>query len=211
MLDLTLDYHSHILPGCDHGSDSVETSRGQLDMAKAAGIRVLCATPHFYPHMENPDRFLRRRAQSFSRLQACLAPDDPQIRLGAEVLICDGLERMAELDALCLEGTSELLLELPFYHWPESIWDTIFRLHERDGIRLVIAHVDRYPVPDIERLIGEGIALQLNAEGLLKPRTRKLYRQWIEAGYVRYLGSDVHMLGTGYRDWEKCKKLLRKS
>ena len=127
------------------------------------------------------------------------------------MLICDGLERMAELDALCLEGTSELLLELPFYHWPESIWDTIFRLHERDGIRLVIAHVDRYPVPDIERLIGEGIALQLNAEGLLKPRTRKLYRQWIEAGYVRYLGSDIHMLGTGYRDWEKCKKLLRKS
>ena len=50
VIDLTLDYHAHILPRCDHGSDGVETSLRQLAMAAEAGIRTVCATPHFYPH-----------------------------------------------------------------------------------------------------------------------------------------------------------------
>lgn len=25
-IDLSLDYHAHVLPGCDHGSDGLETS-----------------------------------------------------------------------------------------------------------------------------------------------------------------------------------------
>lgn len=56
-IDLTLDYHAHVLPGCDHGSDSVETSRKQLAMAAAARVRTVCATPHFYPHKESIPSF----------------------------------------------------------------------------------------------------------------------------------------------------------
>ena len=44
-----VDYHAHILPGCDHGSDGTETSKRQLEAAKAAGIETVCATSHFYP------------------------------------------------------------------------------------------------------------------------------------------------------------------
>ena len=38
MIDLSLDYHAHILPGCDHGSSSVAMSLKQINMAKAAVI-----------------------------------------------------------------------------------------------------------------------------------------------------------------------------
>ena len=69
MIDLTLDYHAHVLPGCDHGSDGVETSRKQLAMAAAAGIRTVCATPHFYPHKESIPSFLQRRAESAQLLR----------------------------------------------------------------------------------------------------------------------------------------------
>ena len=62
MIDLTLDYHAHILPRCDHGSDGVETSLRQLAMAAEAGIRTVCATPHFYPHRENAAAFLEQSA-----------------------------------------------------------------------------------------------------------------------------------------------------
>ena len=34
MIDLSLDYHAHILPGCDHGSSSVDMSLKQINMAK---------------------------------------------------------------------------------------------------------------------------------------------------------------------------------
>lgn len=66
-LDLSLDYHAHILPGCDHGSDGLATSLKQVEMAASAGVKTICATPHFYPHKESVESFLRRR----KKLQGC--------------------------------------------------------------------------------------------------------------------------------------------
>ena len=208
MIDLSLDYHAHILPGCDHGSSSVAMSLKQIDMAKAAGIKTICATPHFYPHKESVSSFTTRRKQTADSLWAQIPEDAPRILLGAEVLICGGMERLNGLRELCLEGTNELLLEMPFYRWPESIWDTLYRLNDLQEIRIVIAHADRYPPEAIHQLISEGIPLQLNAECLRKYSHRKRYLEWIQKGYVSYLGSDIHELGPGYYDFDKCRKLL---
>jgi protein-tyrosine phosphatase len=207
-IDLTLDYHAHILPGCDHGSDGIETSLKQISMAKKAGVRTICATPHFYPHEEGIRSFLIRRQQSFQVLKTELKQDDPQVKLGAEVLICPGMEHMEELCDLCREGTQELLLELPFYRWSETVWETIYELKERGDIRVVIAHADRYPAENIEQLIKDGFPLQLNTDALMNPLRRLRYLRWIKEGYVIFLGSDIHMLGSGYQEWMKCRRIL---
>ena len=209
-IDLTLDYHAHVLPGCDHGSDSVETSRKQLAMAAAARVRTVCATPHFYPHRESIPSFLQRREASARLLRKNLTADAPQLQLGAEVLICDGMERLDGLPRLCRGETNELLLEMPFYQWPETIWDTLYALCERRDIEIVLAHAERYSPEAIEQLIRDNVALQLNSECLTRPLHRKRYLTWIKNGSVKYLGSDIHMLGDGYRAWEKCVKLLSK-
>ena len=209
-IDLTLDYHAHVLPGCDHGSDSVETSRKQLAMAAAARVRTVCATPHFYPHKESIPSVLQRREASARLLRENLTADAPQLQLGAEVLICDGMERLDGLPRLCRSETNELLLEMPFYQWPEAIWDTLYALCERRDIKIVLAHAERYPPEAIEQLIRDNVALQLNSECLTRPLHRKRYLTWIKNGSVKYLGSDIHMLGDGYRAWEKCVKLLGK-
>ena len=209
-IDLTLDYHAHVLPGCDHGSDSVETSRKQLAMAAAARVRTVCATPHFYPHKESIPSFLQRREASARLLRENLTADAPQLQLGAEVLICDGMERLDGLPRLCRSETNELLIEMPFYQWPEAIWDTLYALCERRDIKIVLAHAERYPPEAIEQLIRDKVALQLNSECLTRPLHRKRYLTWIKNGSVKYLGSDIHMLGDGYRAWEKCVKLLSK-
>ena len=209
-IDLTLDYHAHVLPDCDHGSDSVETSRKQLAMAAAARVRTVCATPHFYPHKESIPSFLQRREASARLLRENLTADAPQLQLGAEVLICDGMERLDGLPRLCRSETNELLLEMPFYQWPETIWDTLYALCERRDIEIVLAHAERYSPEAIEQLIRDNVALQLNSECLTRPLHRKRYLTWIKNGSVKYLGSDIHMLGDGYRAWEKCVKLLSK-
>ena len=209
-IDLTLDYHAHVLPGCDHGSDSVETSRKQLAMAAAARVRTVCATPHFYPHKESIPSFLQRREASARLLRENLTADAPQLQLGAEVQICDGMERLDGLPRLCRSETNELLIEMPFYQWPEAIWDTLYALCERRDIKIVLAHAERYPPEAIEQLIRDNVALQLNSECLTRPLHRKRYLTWIKNGSVKYLGSDIHMLGDGYRAWEKCVKLLGK-
>lgn len=208
-IDLKTDYHAHILPGCDHGSDSVETSLKQLKMAKSAGVETICATPHFYPNNESVKSFLSRRSRTFEILKAASAENDPKILLGAEVLICDGMDRMEHLLDLCLEGTSELLLEMPFYEWPDNIWDTVFSLNYIEELDIVIAHADRYPPKNIEVLIDAGIPLQLNAGSLTHVLRRSKYMSWIENGYVAYIGSDIHSLGDGYREFEKSVRLIK--
>lgn len=208
MIDLSLDYHAHILPCCDHGSSSVAVSLKQLEMAKSAGVQTICATPHFYPHKESVASFTSRRRQTADNLLSQAPEDAPHILLGAEVLICDGMERLGGLDELCLEGTNELLLEMPFYRWTAQVWDTLYCLNDLREIQIVIAHADRYPPENIRQLISEGIPLQLNVECLCKPLHRKRYLEWIKNGCVYYIGSDIHEYGTGYRDFEKCRKLL---
>lgn len=208
-IDLKTDYHAHILPGCDHGSDSVETSLKQLKMAKSAGVETICATPHFYPNNESVKSFLSRRSRTFEILKAASAENDPKILLGAEVLICDGMDRMEHLPDLCLEGTSELLLEMPFYEWPDNIWDTVFSLNDMEEIDIIIAHADRYPAKNIEVLIDAGIPLQLNAGSLTHMLRRSKYMSWIEKGHVAYIGSDIHGLGDGYREFEKSVRLIK--
>lgn len=210
-IDLTIDYHSHILPGCDHGSNNVETSLQQISMAQSAGIKTICATSHFYPHKESVSSFLKRRSDSFDQLCSALNQSAPKICLGAEVLICNGMDDLDGLSQLCLQGTNELLLEMPFYSWPESIWDTLYKLIDIDSIHIILAHADRYPATDIERLIDEGVDLQLNAESFTNPIKRRRYLSWIENGYVKYLGSDIHKLGPEYKYWVKAKRILDKN
>ena len=63
------DFHSHILPGVDDGSISVDESIAMLQMEARQGIRRVIATPHFYPQHDNLEKFLNRRAASEMRLR----------------------------------------------------------------------------------------------------------------------------------------------
>lgn len=210
MMDLSLDYHAHVLPGCDHGSDSLKTSLGQLRLAQKAGVATICATSHFYPQRESVGSFLRRRQKAYDVLQPHLNQFGVDVLFGAEVLICDGMEHMPGLEKLCLEGTTELLLEMPFYAWPQSVVETLYNLLYRDDIVVVMAHVDRYPPSQIEELGKAGATMQINAEAIARhPLRRRKYFEWIERGWVRYLGSDIHLLGEEYRYWEKASKLIK--
>lgn len=87
----------------------------QIRMPKEAGVQTICATPHFYPHKESVSSFIERRRQTADILWAQIPTNAPRVLLGAEVLICDGMERLKAIHELCLEGTNELLLEMPFY------------------------------------------------------------------------------------------------
>ena len=55
-----IDFHSHILPGVDDGSQSVQESLAMLKMEAEQGIQHVIATPHFYPKHDSPEHFLER-------------------------------------------------------------------------------------------------------------------------------------------------------
>ena len=68
---MTTDYHSHILPNIDDGSDSIKTSLKMIKMMKQQGIGIIVATPHFYMHREaSLDSYLVKRQNAYEKLMA---------------------------------------------------------------------------------------------------------------------------------------------
>ena len=62
----------------------------------------------------------------------------------------------------------------------------------KQGIRMVLAHVDRYPADLIEGLFDMGLMGQLNADSLHKLFKPKHLLRWIDEGSIVALGSDLH-------------------
>ena len=45
---MTIDFHCHILPKMDDGSDSINTSLAMLRAEHTQGVNRVVLTPHFY-------------------------------------------------------------------------------------------------------------------------------------------------------------------
>lgn len=205
-----VDFHAHILPCADHGSSSLDVSVKQLTLAKNYGVEYIVATPHFYPDSHNVDAFLERRNKSFETLSPSLSDGMPKIALGAEVLICDGIERLDGLEKLLISGTNLLLLELPFSVFKVEYRDSVSRLM-KSGIDVVLAHADRYAPENIDMLVECGARIQLNAHALSGLFVKSHVKNWLRDGVVVALGSDIHGADDGaYKRFTKAKSRIEK-
>lgn len=199
------DFHSHVLPRVDDGSESVESSLEMLRCSYDQGVRNIVATPHFYPNMTNPDDFLERRGRAAQALAAAvseqktLGKDFPAVYLGAEVAYFDGISRSSAVSGLCILGTKLLLVEMPFERWTEPEVRELISLKAK-GFQPVVAHYDRYcSYQDkdlLDRLLEGGIAIQLNAEAFLRFGTKRQALGMMSIGAVGFLGSDCHNMTT---------------
>lgn len=203
---MLIDMHSHILPKADHGSDSLECSRGQLEKATAAGIDIIVATPHFYMDRQSLDSVLDIREQAYNSI--CDQANTPRIIKAAEVAICPGLEKLDGLAELCIENTNYILLEMPDGVWNDWIYDTIFEIEAKRNLRPVIAHIDRYNKAAIKQLLAMNVLIQINADSLLSVFRRKELRGLFLDKKAHVLGSDSHGEGKEYIAFSKAVKIL---
>lgn len=201
-LDL-VDFHAHILPGADHGSNSLQVSSHQLEYAMNTGVKRIIATPHFYPHYHTVEKFLSRREKAYYNLKEILNDNTPEIRVGAEVLLCENLNKIPELSEFCICGTKTLLLELPFSDISDAHVKTVAEIIAQ-GFDVVLAHADKYASSDIEKFIPLGVKLQLNAMAFSTVFKRANLYDWLDKKLVVALGSDIHMKDRrAYRTFSK--------
>ena len=210
------DFHSHLLPGIDDGSDSPETSLAMLRTWREQNITRIAATPHFYADVMNPRDFLRARQAAYDTLRGAMEENDlhAELILGAEVHYFSGMSAADALDDLCLEGTRLLLLEMPFTSgWSESMLRDVAAIRRR-GILPVAAHIERYIPLQPKRLVREfmdlDILIQSNAEFFLTRRTERVALRMLREGRVHFLGSDAHNTGTRPPNLGKALALIEK-
>lgn len=163
------DLHAHILPGLDDGAKDEAEALAMLRAAAADGIGTLVATPH--AHHVMPDWV----SAGVARLNALAgeAGLDIAVLPGSEVRIVPELvERLREGVLLPLNGTRWLLLELYLNdEWPLRLVEQAVERYLAAGLRLVLAHPERYPFAQRDPaallpLAERGVALQLNAGSL---------------------------------------------
>ena len=192
---MVIDFHSHILPGVDHGSKNLDESKKQLSLVCESGVDIIVATSHFYPHVHKLDSFIEMvdvASEKIATLKEHV--QNMHVCLGAEVLVCDMLDKMPGLERLCIRGTNLLLLEMPS---PGS-WGRYIQSVENimnDGYTVVLAHIDRYMAnyqDGIEKLLMKGARAQINADGLDSFFAKKKLMNYIEGGAVYAIGSDLH-------------------
>ena len=196
-----MDFHSHILPGIDDGSRSVEESVALLRLEARQGVDAVVATPHFYPDRHRPEDFLKKRAwaEYTLRKEMIVQPGLPKVLVGAEVHFFRGISDSAFLPWLTLGKSKCVLVEMPPAPWPESFYQELEQIRIKQGLTPVIAHIDRYIRPlrtygIPERLAKMPVYVQANAEFFLDKRTAPMAMKMLKAGQIHVLGSDCHDL-----------------
>ena len=212
-----IDFHSHILPNMDDGSRNLEMSVQMLDRMSEMGVGTVLATSHFYGFKEPASRFLQRRDKAWTTLESALRDDHPRVLLGAEVAFFSGLTKLhrTELDALCMEGTRTLLVEMPFEAWSGYELEVLSNLTLDRGYHVLLAHFERFVGfqhhKDIwDRVLDLPIDLQINAGSLLPLLSRRKWLKWYQKGYLPVLGSDSHNLDSRPPNLTDARRILEK-
>jgi protein-tyrosine phosphatase len=187
-----IDIHTHLLPGVDDGSPSVEVSVPVLERFRADGVEIVVCTPHldasrapWAPHETHLAILEELRAH---------APAMPELRLGWEIMLdrpgCD-----LTAPELRLGGAKAVLVEFPRAYLPVGTADELERIR-RSGVVPVVAHPERYYGCTLDMVRGwrdAGAVIQTDATMLLArgPMT-ELAKSLLEAGLIDCLASDNH-------------------
>ena len=195
------DFHSHILPGVDDGSSSVEESIAMLKMEAEQGITCVVATPHFYARHDDPEDFLHRRAEAEYILREEMEKHSglPKLIVGAEVHFFSGMSHSDLLEALTIDQKRGILIEMPGSPWTSLMYRELEDIYARQGLCPVIAHVDRYIAPlrthgIPEQLSHLPVLVQANAGFFLRRLSAGMAMKLLKQDKIHLLGSDCHNL-----------------
>ncbi|MDO4332590.1 MAG: hypothetical protein Q4C58_07850 [Eubacteriales bacterium] len=213
------DIHSHILPGVDDGSQSMEESLLMLEIAEKENIHKIILTPHQKPDRKcvSVDGIERRMLQLQDELRR--RHIDIELYPGSEILYShDAGERLLNGSICTLAGSHYALVEfMPDENWP-YIRDGLYGLI-CSGYWPVVAHVERYMhvvknLDRVQELIEMGCYIQINSGSLTGDwgfETKRTCVNLVKNHLVHFIGTDAHR-GTGSRvpKMAKCAAVLKK-
>lgn len=198
-----IDLHTHLLPGIDDGSTSLEQSLQMAQIAVADGITVMACTPHIYPGLYMNDAAGITAGRD--KLQSHLNEAGIKLRLvvGADAhLVPELLSGLQSGRVPTLNQSRYFLLE-PSHHVAVPNFDSsVFEIMVA-GYIPVITHPERLTwiedhYPMFVDLAKRGAWLQVTS-GAVLGKFGKRAKYWSERllseGWVHIIASDAHNTG----------------
>ena len=195
-----IDIHSHIMPGVDDGSDSLETSLKMLRMAAEDGIARIILTPHSKPWHRCIS--CAEMAAEAERLQDIAQGERLDIKLytGNELYYRSSLiEELEHRQAGTLAGSRYVLVEFgpsaDFGYIRNGVYSLL-----TGGYYPIVAHMERcknvcVKTDRVEELVELGCFIQVNAGSVLGRYgfgTARLTRKMLGQGLVHFIATDAH-------------------
>ena len=188
-----IDIHTHLLPGVDDGSPTIDASLPVLRRFAESGVELVVCTPHLEASRASAAPHDHHR-EIFERLRAA-APSVPQLLLGWEIMLdAPGVDLTDP--RLALGGSSAVLVEFPARHLPPNTTRELARLRD-SGVVPVVAHPERYR-PCSPALVAEwrdaGAVVQVDVSGLFGSKRSSGFAEALLAhGLVDIFASDTHV------------------
>lgn len=195
-----IDIHSHIIPGIDDGSKSMEMTLEMLRNAEKSGTKKIVATPHYL--MEYGEATITEVKDHVQKINSIVNDEGINIEVyaGQEVyfthkIINDYLEG----NIGTINDSRYMLIELSMRSQEQDVFDTLYELQVRNIIP-IIAHPERYKYiinkpSTINNFINEGYLFQMNAgslQGIFGESIRKTAEILVSNGIYNFIGSDAH-------------------
>lgn len=208
------DTHVHLLAGLDDGPPTADVALAMCRMLVSEGATHATALAHQNP--DYPDNTPERMLAAAADLSATLAAKKIPLTVypTAEVMLSPTTAEEWKAGKLLSVGNSGrwLLVEMPHGDFIDVL--PIAEELRPLGVRLIVAHAERYPEVLYDRELAEqwiaaGCLLQVTARAIADPWHDDMGRgieEWARGGFIHLLGSDGHgidrrqpLLAAGYR------------
>ena len=196
-----VDIHSHLIPGIDDGSQTMDQTIAMLAKFQSLGYKKVITTPHVMS-----DSFPNTSENILAGLEDVRAEIKKvgltiEIEAAAEYYFDETFVAKIKAKDLLTFGDNYVLLEFAFHSPPQYIDQMFFELQSR-GYRPVVAHFERYMyyLGKIDRAIEwrqKGINIQININSLsghYGPDIKKQAERLIDAGEFDFIGTDCHRI-----------------
>lgn len=195
----SVDFHSHLIPGIDDGSKSLEESADIVRFFYSLGVRKMITTPHismdYYPN--KPEQILL----GFNTLKEYISSlgIEMKIEVAAEYMIDDGFPDLIKNGGLLTFGDKYILIELGGFMLHPEFFNSVFEL-QSSGYNVILAHPERYSFwfhdkKIYKELKDRDICFQMNLlslTGYYSSEVNNSARWLIDNKMVDFIGSDVH-------------------
>jgi protein-tyrosine phosphatase len=187
-----IDLHTHLLPGVDDGSPSLEVSLPVLERFAAEGVTTLVCTPHLNASQAAAAPTAHHR-EIFETLQSH-APPEIALQLGWEIMLdTPGVDLTAP--EFTLGNSRALLVEFTRGGLPRGATTELRRL-VRAGRTPILAHPERYfgcTLDAVREWRTIGVVIQTDASVLMgRGVPADLARGMLAEGLIDILASDNH-------------------
>ncbi len=195
-----IDIHSHILPGVDDGSQTMEESLSMAEIYLENGIDEIIATPHYIEETD-PNTFDENK-KVLEELNNALDKKGLNLKvyLGNEIYVSpDILNNIIEKRVATLNETKYVLVEMPMFDIPMYMENVIYELCLK-GYIPIIAHPERNTKiqqdPNIlYKFIMGGCLAQLNLpslEGRYGKASEEVGKLLLTNNMIHFVGTDAH-------------------